>query len=379
MPRALRLAAAILALGAGCVDGPPADLCDGGPCPPERTVAEVLQSSRSRMMDLLFVVDDTAGIAPYQSMLADGFAGDASVLEGLIGGVPNLHAGFISSSLGAGSPETRGPDCDLAAPAAYATVDSCGQLVNFPGALEATFSCLGDFGAASAAPAEPLAALRRMLESPPAGWEGFLRPDATLVIVVVAGEDDASSGTVAETIDFVRSLKADPANDVLISVVVPPTASDCSLADPTSSYPRLTGFAEAVGANGLIATLCGNGVPDALLTVATTLASTALPPCIHGVRDVDPSTPGVQASCAVEQTITRADGTTTTSVLPSCDQAAAPCWWVQPPSALAAPYCPGGVSFGVTEASDYCPECLTRTQIECLGCIDPADPACQGS
>jgi hypothetical protein len=374
MRRALPICAA--ALAAGCVSEPPANPCDGGTCPAERTVKQVFQSAENRMLDLLFVVDDTAGIAPFRDMLAGGFAANARVLEGLVGGVPELHVGFISSSLCGGAPATRAQACGVAAPSAYATVDTCGQHVNVSGSLENTFSCLGDFGVSSCATAQPLAALRRLLESPPRGWEGFLRPGATLAIVIVAGEDDASPDDVAGTVAFVRSLKSDPANTILLSAIVPPSTDCAAVPVIASRPPRLSAFVASAGANGLTDSFCDGGLGYALVTLATTLASDTLSPCLPGVRDDDPAAPGMQARCTVEETIESADGAQTTTLLPSCDQAAPPCWSLQPPAGFDLLTCAGGWTFQVTRPGGYCPALFTRTTIECLGCLDPADPAC---
>ena len=364
------------ALAAGCVDAPPANLCQGGPCPSEVTVEQVFQWSENRMMDMLFVVDDTPGIAPYAAMLAAGFTADAGVLEGLQGGVPELHVGFISSSLSGGSPTTRAGSCGVAPPAAFATVDGCGQHVNFTGSLETLFPCLGDFGATSAAPAQPLAALRQVLASPPPGWEGFLRPGATLVIVIVAGEDDASPDDVASTVDFVRSLKADPSNTILLSAVVPPTTDCAAVPALVSMPPRLSAFVESAGASGLIDAICDSGGRNALDTLGQKLAILLGPACVPGVRDNDPATPGMQAACAVDETIENYDGSRATSILPSCDAAAAPCWSFRPPAAGEGGFCPGGWIFEITRPGGYCPAEYTRTHIQCVGCADPDDPAC---
>jgi hypothetical protein len=95
--------------------------------------------------------------------------------------------------------------------------------------------------------------------------------------------------------------------------------------------------------------------------------------CLPGVRDIDPTTPGIQAACAVEETVTRTDGSSTTTVMPSCDEAGPPCWRVSH-DAIFATICP--TSFVVERAAGYCPDWFTRTHVECLGCLDPADPAC---
>jgi hypothetical protein len=377
MRRALPICAA--ALAGGCVDGPPANLCDGGPCPSEHTVEQVFQVAENRMLDVLFVVDDTAGIAPYEDMLAAGFAANAQALRYFPGGIPELHFGLISSSLCGGAPATRAQACGVAAPTAYGTVDTCGQHVNFSDSLDTTFSCLGDFGVGTCTSAQPLAAVRRLLESPPPGWEGFLRPAAALLIVFVAGEDDASPDDVASTVSFIRSLKADPTDDILLAAIVPPV-TDCTAVPPTASLPpRLTAFVNSAGANGLIGSICNGGLGQALEVISVPLALQIVPPCVRGVRDNDPATPGIQGECTVVETTRTYDGTSTTTVLPSCDQALPPCWTLSPPGPGLAGACPDGLFVNVNPLDLNCPAQFTRLQIECLGCVDPADPACQGS
>ena len=55
---------------------------------------------------------------------------------------------------------------------------------------------MADFGTQACASAQPFQALRDVLaQPPPAGWDGFLRPDATLHIVIIAGRDDASGAS----------------------------------------------------------------------------------------------------------------------------------------------------------------------------------------
>ena len=75
------------------------------------------------------------------------------------------------------------------------------------------------------------------LEGPPRpGWEGFLRPDAYLMIVVISAQDDASGQPGQLTLDLgprrapLEESQADP-NQVLVSVIGPETAPPATSPD----------------------------------------------------------------------------------------------------------------------------------------------------
>jgi hypothetical protein len=240
----------------------------------------------------------------------------------------------------------------------------CGQ-TNFAGPLDGELACLADLGTAGCPPAAPLAALLRVLSSPspPPGWETFLRPDAYLMVVVVAAGDDASGFAVSGLVDDLRGLKTDPVNQILVSVVGPATA------------PRLTEFAQSFGGNAWYQTIGTAGLAGALAALDWRPEPIG-PLCLDGVRDTDPATPGMQADCAVEDFMPSPDGTPVATVLASCDDAPPPCWRISP--GTTGDGCDGRLTFSVDRGPDYCPASNIVTRFECLGCLDPADPACAG-
>jgi hypothetical protein len=364
----------VAAVAAGCEPPPQAAPCSGGTCSSERTVEQVFQRTQNRSLDILFVVDDSAAIAPYQADLPAGFATLAGQLAGFPGGVPELHAGFVSASGCAGSIVTRAGSCGVTPPAQFIDWSWCGQHTDLAGTLDTAFSCLGDFGVTSCTTSQPLSAMRRVLQQPTPEWAAFLRPDAPLLVVIVAGQDDASPGPVSDTVQLLRSLKTDPDNLILVTVIFAPPAGSACAFDPATAPPRLMELAKSFGANGLVDLLCSDGVRNALLAVSFSLAVFIDPPCLVGVRDNDPATPGVQADCAVVETTKNYDGSMSTTVLPSCDVAAPPCWSLGPSSVFLG--CAGGLTFSVTHAADYCSAEDPLTKIQCVGCLDPADPAC---
>jgi hypothetical protein len=324
--------------------------------------------SVSRTLDLLVVVDDAqAGAAAAPQF--------AQVLANLPqGGVPSLHVAFVPASLpadGCSPPAARGPACGLGAPGGYLTTLGCGQQPNFAGALPDALSCLAELGDASCGPAQPLEAMRRAL----AGMDGFVRPNAYLEVVFVAGGDDASASdgapvAVADYVAFLKGLKADP-DQIAVSVIGPAAACGTG-APPEQVAPRLVQLVEAFGADGLYATGCYGRYADALEQLAESIATLIGPRCVTGIRDVDPVADGLQPECVVDDWTTSVDGSEHEALLPSCDVSSPPCWRLDHVASL----CPGGWAFEIDRGPGFCPQVSTSTQVTCLSCADVADSAC---
>jgi hypothetical protein len=358
----------ICLLAAGC-DGslPP---CANGSCGMQVSTHATTPSIVNRKVDILFVVDDTPAIAPHRDAIATGIADIARTLTNAPQAI-SLHAGFVRA--GSCDATTRGAACGIRAPEQFARAEWCNTMTNVPGTLADAFSCLADLGAGDCAPAQPLsAALAALTGSPRAGWEGFLRRDAYLLIVVVAAEDDASAqgGTptpVAELAARAKSLKADP-SQVLVSAIGP---GGCAAGDVPG--PRLLEFVQSFGANGLYVGLCGEPLTAAVQRVGEFTNQGLAPPCVANVRDTDVVMPGVQPNCTLVRISADASGRTVSTVIPSCDDGAPPCWRLLPGT------CSGGASgyvASIDSRPDWCLETPSTFTIECLSCADPNDPAC---
>ena len=116
---------------------------------------------------------------------------------------------------------TRGAACGVAAGEQFLRAEWCETVTNFSGALADALACVGDLGATDCGPAQPLAAAIDALATPPRpGWEGFLRPEAYLMIVVIAAGDDASAQPASDVARLIQSSKADP-SQVVVSAIVP--------------------------------------------------------------------------------------------------------------------------------------------------------------
>jgi hypothetical protein len=348
--------------GAACGDRLEPALCDGGNCATQVSWQKTYQHNVNYKLDVLFVVDDTPAIAPYAATLAAGFADMARTLESLPQPA-SLHVGFVRA--GTCDASTRGAACGLAAPEQFVRQEWCETITNFSGAFADTFACLSDLGAGDCAPAQPLAAAQQALATPPRpGWDGFLRPEAYLLAVVIAAADDASSAPVSEIASFIRGLKPDP-SQTAASAIVP---AGCAAAAPQ----RLTEFVESFGANGVLLDLCDAPLSPALRPVTEQISTIIEPACAFNVRDTDLETPGLQPSCAFIDHVVTADGSRADSSLPSCDADAPPCWRLVPGG-----YCAQGYVIDIERGPDWCSEAGENVTIECLACADASDPACR--
>jgi hypothetical protein len=363
---------ALAAIAAGC-RGELAPLCEDGSCGTQTSSRKTFQMTVNAKVDILFVVDDTNAMAPHLNLLAAGFADIGHRLQDMDPPL-SLHAGFVRA--GRCDMSMRGLACGVTPPEQFMRSEWCGSMPNFSSGFADLIACLADFGTADCGPAQPLsAAVQAVTGSPRPGWEGFLRPNAYLMILLVVATDDASGDpnlptAVSDLVSRLKELKADP-SQILVSVVGP---ADCATGDVPG--PRLIELVTAFGANGLYAGLCGGDpLPAALQRLLSPPSFDRLqPPCLGNVRDIDLVTPGLQAECAVEHHSIGPDGSLANTPLPSCDQGAPPCWRLGPRVVC------GGVGPGwiaeIVEPADWCFEGASNFTIECLGCADANDPAC---
>jgi len=186
----------------------------------------------SRRLDLLFMVDDSPGMAPLQKQLTVNLADFMHVLEDPEqGGLPDIHIGVISSDLGAG--RSIVPGCQRQAgdqgmffnasrnPVGCATpkdkyiIDSIlsdgTRGTNFTGDITDVFSCIALLGQNGCGFESQFGSILTALATPPPpGNEGFLRDDAVLGVVLLTNEDDC---TALPNSDLFDPNMTDPARD----------------------------------------------------------------------------------------------------------------------------------------------------------------------
>jgi hypothetical protein len=203
---------AIAGWGAGCGSGCMTDEVSlGGNAEDVYTLVADVPPVFVRDLDLLFVVDNTASMMARRAEILASFTQLANRLAFLEGGMPDLHLGVVTSDLGAGSPSVAGcsaagedgvlrrmhsPGCGPIEEM-FLTDVSAGEdrVRNFAGSLTQAFDCMLPRQTSACPYTQPLGAARRALDGRHASNTGFLRDEAVLAVVFVAGSDDCSAAT----------------------------------------------------------------------------------------------------------------------------------------------------------------------------------------
>jgi hypothetical protein len=181
------------------------------------TWSNTVLETPNRQADILFMVDDSSSMEPSQATLIASIPAFFTALEGLPGGLPDLHIAVVTSDMGAGDGTITG--CSGNGDDGvfrYAPTGSCtattlqngatyisdtggsAPVTNFTAPDIATvLQCLVQVGANGCGFEQQLASVARALgtdgSSPPQENVGFLRPNAYLAIVLVTNEDDCSA------------------------------------------------------------------------------------------------------------------------------------------------------------------------------------------
>ena len=186
----------------------------------------------NRNVDVLFMVDNSSSTSAQQSKLTATFSSYVDTLKALPGGLPSIHLGVVSSSMGAGrnpsidhcpqggdqgvfQTKPLGPTCGKAtlAPGQNFIINVNGQ-PNYTGELADMFSCIAQLGDAGCGFEHQLASVLRALGAdgapPPAQNGNFLRADAFLQIVLLTDEDDCSAPPDSDLFDSTDTSLASP-------------------------------------------------------------------------------------------------------------------------------------------------------------------------
>jgi len=170
--------------------------------------------SVNRDLDLLFVIDDSGSMEDEQVSLANNFHRFVDVLENIEGGLPNIHIGVVSTDVGAGPYDIAGCDgsgddgrllasahgnCQPPGDAFISDIALAdgSRVRNYTGDLADTFACIAQLGSSGCGFEQPLEAMKRALDGSNRENDGFLRDDATLMVVIISDEDDCSAADTA--------------------------------------------------------------------------------------------------------------------------------------------------------------------------------------
>lgn len=256
---------------------PPALLLLAG-CP-DRTVSSVYPESGNvevkdlpavpnKNVDILFLVDNSGSMAEEQASLRANFSRFMGVLETIEGGLPNIHVGVVTSSLGQSATDGvgsasfgtacagKGDDGVMrSAPSLFSgqfIIDEEGtggtRNRNYSGTLADAFSTIANVGTMGCGIEQHLGAVKRSLENP--ANAGFLRHDAKLAVIVIGDEDDCSlahhslfEGTTNGTVVNFRCTQAGIECDGDPDLTTPGEHANCHPRDPSPYLESIDTYA----------------------------------------------------------------------------------------------------------------------------------------
>jgi hypothetical protein len=155
--------------------------------------------------------------------------------------------------------------------------------------------------------------------------------------------------SVGETVAQVRSLKGDPATQIIVASIQgqaapyavhwkaatngeaspwPEVTHSCMAPDTSYADPgvRLAEFVQAFGGNGLIQSICDDSFAPALTRIAELIGMTIQPPCIQGTIAKKPGTG--EDDCSVVSHTRSSTGSVADATLMPCSMTGnmGPCW-----------------------------------------------------
>jgi len=219
----LSLAMAVLAAaacgssGLNTRDGGGADGGGGAGGNPTRWTGTI-STTVNRNVDILFMIDDSASMRNSQVNFLNNFPTLFAALGTASQVLPNIHIAVVSQDMGAGdgsiagcdanggkkgifqytSHGGAGTDCTANALNQGATfISNVAGQANYSGTLPSVFACIAELGENGCGFEHQFAAVLRALgadgRAAPAENQGFLRPEAYLVVVMLSDEDDCSA------------------------------------------------------------------------------------------------------------------------------------------------------------------------------------------
>jgi hypothetical protein len=249
----LGVAVMATALSAGC---PNRDVSAIDPNQ-QKEEKKLIPVGSNRNIDILFVIDNSGSMGEEQAALGVNFPLFMAVLNGIEGGLPNVHIGVVSSNVGVGGYNIPGcigqgdngalqadgnvlvagqPKC-TAVPTGKKYIEdvlpdgATTRIKNYSGTLEDTFTCIATLGTDGCGFEQHLESMKRALDGTQPGNGDFLRKDAFLAVIIIADEDDCSA---------VNSAVFDPNDTALTGSLGPLESFRCTEFGITCNEGNLT-------------------------------------------------------------------------------------------------------------------------------------------
>jgi hypothetical protein len=199
---------------------------------PEVQINDLFQQDVNRNIDIVFMVDDSSSMTDVQKKLIAQFPVFMNVLKNLPGGLPNVHIGVVSSSMGAGGQQgidhcppggdqgmfhvsPLGPTCPQGMlNAGQSFIINVNGMANYTGDIADVFTCIAALGENGCGFEHQFESVLRALGADgapaPTFNAGFLRADAYLAVILLTNEDDCSAPPDSTLFATTSTMVSDP-------------------------------------------------------------------------------------------------------------------------------------------------------------------------
>lgn len=263
-------------------------------------VSDLPPAQGCRKADFLFVIDDSGSMQEHQQQLLDSFPGFIDAILGSLEELDSVHVGVITSDayafnapgcqeLGALVTQTGGADSSQAVCTPFVGGK---RFFTNEDSLAAAFNCVGRVGTDGSGNELPLTATVQALQTEMIGVggcnEGFLRPDAVLVIVIVTDDppfpntpDDAWPLVDTSWMHDAIVEAKDGVEDSIVMIGVIPwgdTSCVCPWCCPgwgcMTPNDNAIELVESFGDHGVLASVCSDDYAEALAVAIDTIDTT---------------------------------------------------------------------------------------------------------
>jgi hypothetical protein len=279
--------------GSGSSSSGPAPIFDVG-------LADMPGDAGCHKADFLFVIDDSGSMAEHQQQLLDSFPGFIEAILGSLDQLDSVQVGVITSDayafnepgcqeLGALVTQTGGANSSMAVCTPFVGGK---RFFTDEDSLAAVFNCVGRVGTEGSGQELPLTATVQALQPELVGVggcnEGFLRPDAVLVVVIVTDDppfpdtpDDA--WPLVDTTwmhDALVEAKGGDETSIVMIGVVPWDDTSCVCPWCCPGYGCMAPHANAIelvesfGDQGVLASVCSADYAPVLADTIETIDAT---------------------------------------------------------------------------------------------------------
>lgn len=202
-------------------------------------------------VDLLFVIDNSGSMADEQQNLVASFPGFVQAMQTQLETAMSYHVGVTTSDSNPYNQCAQPGSLVTRTGGANSSNQTCGPynsgkaFMDETDALAQKFACAGQVGTGGDGNEQPMytmnLALSAGMNAPGACNDGFIRPDALLVVVVITDEEDdhevnacnqlPQSGSPGEPSDWYSQLVAQKggieSNVVFLALIGPPAPNSC--------------------------------------------------------------------------------------------------------------------------------------------------------